>query len=103
MLCGFMPSKGTLDAVIILWGIQEEYLAKQKMLYICFVDLDKALDRVPRKVVKWAMRKKGSPEALVRAVMGLCKGAKTKVKVGTHLSEEFEVNVGVHQGSVLSR
>ena len=25
-----------------------------------------------------------------------------KVKVGTHLSEEFEVNVGVHQGSALS-
>ena len=25
-----------------------------------------------------------------------------KVKVGTHLSEEVEVNVGVHQGSSLS-
>ena len=24
------------------------------------------------------------------------------MKVGTHLSEEFEVNTGVHQGSVLS-
>ena len=24
------------------------------------------------------------------------------MKVGTHLSEEFEVNVGVHQGSALS-
>ena len=24
------------------------------------------------------------------------------MKVGTHLSEEFEVNVGVHHGSVLS-
>ena len=34
--------------------------------------------------------------------MSLYKGVKTKVKVGTHLSEEFEENVGVHQGSVLS-
>ena len=51
--------------------------------------------------MEWAMRKKGIPEALVGAVMSLYKGAKTKVKVGTHLSEEFEVNVGVHQGSVL--
>ena len=34
--------------------------------------------------------------------MSLYKGAKTKVSVGTHLSENFEVNVGVHQGSVLS-
>ena len=48
------------------------------------------------------MRKKGIPEALVTAVMSLYKGARTKVKVGTHFSEELEVNVGVHQGSVLS-
>ena len=34
--------------------------------------------------------------------MSLCKGAWTKVKVGTHLVEELEVNVGVHQGSALS-
>ena len=34
--------------------------------------------------------------------MSLYNGARTKVKVGTHFSEEFEVNVGVHQRSVLS-
>ena len=48
------------------------------------------------------MRKKGIPEALLTAVMNLYKGARTKVTVGTHFSEELEVNAGVHQGSVLS-
>ena len=67
-----------------------------------FVDLEKAFDRVPRKVVEWAMRKKGIPEALVGVVMSLYKGAKTNVKVGTHSSDEFEVNVEVHHGSALS-
>ena len=66
---------------------------------MCFSDLEKAFDR---KVVEWAMRKKGISEALVTAVMSLYKGARTKVKVGTHLSEELGVDVGVHQGSVLS-
>ena len=64
---------------------------------MCFVDLEKAFDRVPRKVVELAMKKKGIPEALVTAVMRLYKGSRTKVKVGTHLSEEDEVKVGVHQ------
>ena len=49
------------------------------------------------------MNNKGIPKALVRAVMSLYKGAKTKVKVGTHLFEDFKVNVGVHQGSFLSQ
>ena len=64
--------------------------------------MEKAFDRVPRNVAEWAMRKKGNPEALDTAVMSLYKGARTKVKVGTRLSEELEVNIGVHQGSVLS-
>ena len=34
--------------------------------------------------------------------MSLYQGAETEVRVGTKLSEEFPVNVGVHQGSVLS-
>ena len=48
------------------------------------------------------MRKKGLSEVIVRAVMSLYDGAKTRVTVGSAYSEEFEVNVGVHQGSVLS-
>ena len=39
------------------------------------------------------MRKKGIPEALVRAVMSQNKGEKTIAKVEAHLSEEFEVSV----------
>ena len=34
--------------------------------------------------------------------MSLCEGAMIEVKVGAHLSEEYEVGVGVHLGSVLS-
>ena len=50
-----------------------------KKLYMCFVDIEKAFDTVPRKVVEWAMRKKGLPKVIVRAVMSLYHGAKTKV------------------------
>ena len=69
---------------------------------MCFVDMEKAFDRVPRKVMEWAMRKKGLSEVTVRAVMSLYNGAKTRVRVGSAYSEEFEVKVVVHQGSVLS-
>ena len=82
--------------------LQEKYVDKEKKLYMCFVDLEKAFDRVPRRVLEFAMRKRGIPEAMVRAVMNLYEGAKTRVRVGLELSEEFEVKVGVHQRSTLS-
>ena len=69
---------------------------------MCFVDLEKAFDRVPRKVLEWALRKKGIPDVLVRSVMSLFEGAKTRVRVDSELSEEFKVKVGIHLGSVLS-
>ena len=71
-------------------------------MYMCFVDLEKAFGRVPKKVMEWAMRKKRLPEILVKAVMSLYEGAETKVRVGSGLLEDFSVKVGVHQGSVLS-
>ena len=46
-------------------------------------------------------RKKGIPEVLVRSVMCLYEGAKTRVGVDSELLEEFEVKVWMHQRSVL--
>ena len=100
---GFMPGKGTTHALFILRRMQEEFRGREKKLYMCFVDLEKAFDRVPRKVMEWALGKKGLAEVLVQAVMSLYEGSRTKVRVGSGTSNEFGVRVGVHQGSVLSR
>ena len=42
------------------------------------------------------MRKKGLSEVMVRAVISLYDGSKTRVKVGSAYSEIFQVKVGVH-------
>ena len=97
----FMPEKGTIDAIFVRRRLQD-YHAKTKRLYMCFVDLENAFSRVPRKVLEWAMRKKGILEVLFGSVMSLYERAKTRVIVDSELSEEFEVKVGMHQGSVLS-
>ena len=71
MQFGFMPERGTVDVVLILRRMHEEYHAKGKKLYMCFVNLEKAFHRETRKVLAWAMRKKGIPDVSVRSVMSL--------------------------------
>ena len=56
---GFMPEKDTTHALLILRKMQEEFCGREKKLYMYFVNLEKAFDRVPRKVMEWALRKKG--------------------------------------------
>ena len=99
---GFVPGRGTTDAIFVVRQLQEKYLAANKRLYMAFVDLEKAFDRVPRKVIWWALRKLGVDEWIVRLVHGMYSNARSRVRVGEGYSEEFEVKVGVHQGSVLS-
>ena len=48
------------------------------------------------------MTKKGLSGVIVREVMSLYDGAEMGVRVESLCWEEFEVKVGVHQGSVLS-
>ena len=102
MQFGFRAGRSTIDAVFIVRQVQEQFLAKHKELWMAFVDLEKAFDRVPREVLWWALRKKGIDEWLVTAIQAMYKDATTSVKFKNSESTAFDVKVGVHQGSVLS-
>ncbi|XP_068741970.1 uncharacterized protein [Montipora capricornis] len=58
-----MPSKGTIDAVFILRRLQEKYLDKEKKLYTFFIDLEKAFDKVSRKVLEEERYTRGDGES----------------------------------------
>ena len=56
---GFVPGKGTINAIFVVRQLQEKYLAANKRPYMAFIDLEKAFDRVPQKVISLALRKLG--------------------------------------------
>ena len=103
MQFGFMPEKGTTDAIFIMRQVQEKHQAKKKKkLYYVFMDLEKTFDRVPREVVRWDFKKLGVDEWLIPTIMPLYTEACTIVRTDAGLSESFEVKVSLHQWSVLS-
>ena len=66
------------------------------------MDLEKAFDRVPRKVLWWALRRVGVEEWIVKVVACMYENAHSQIRVNDSYSNKVNINVGVHQGSVLS-
>ena len=65
---GFMPGRSTTDAIFFVCQLQEKFHAFNNKLYMAFVDLEKAFDRVPRRVIWWALCKLGNEEWLVQLI-----------------------------------
>ena len=57
----FVAGKGTIDAIFILRQLQEKekYLENDKELYLVFVDLEKAFDRVLRVLIERLKKRSG--------------------------------------------
>ena len=98
----FMHGWGITCAIFILRQLQEKHLAKNRKLYLAFVDLEKAFNQVPRKVIWWAMWKLAVEEWILQFAQAMCNNTRSKVRVNNTYSDEFGFKVGVHQGSVLS-
>ncbi|KAK3535145.1 hypothetical protein QTP70_004799 [Hemibagrus guttatus] len=99
---GFMPRKSTTDAIFALRILMEKYRDGQRELHCVFVDLEKAYDRVEREELWYCMRKSGVAEKYVRVVQDMYERSRTVVKCAVGQTEEFKVEVGLHQGSALS-
>ena len=69
---GFVAGKGTTDAIFILRQLQEKYLENDKELYLVFVELEKAFDRVLSVLIERSLRRKGVVECYMKAVLKTC-------------------------------
>ncbi|KAK3553472.1 hypothetical protein QTP70_003516 [Hemibagrus guttatus] len=99
---GFMPRKSTTDAIFALRILMEKYRDGQRELHCVFVDLEKVYDGVPREELWYCMRKSGVAEKYVRVVQDMYERSRTVVRCAVGQTEEFNVEVGLHQGSALS-
>jgi hypothetical protein len=80
MQFGFVPGQGTT-----LRQMQEKHCTINKPLYIAFVDLEKAFDCVPRKVLWWALRSLGVEEWAVKIIHAMY--TKSQVHVNGQYSD----------------
>ena len=100
--CGFVRGRLTTDAIQNIRMFLEKYQKKKFDLHMVFIDLEKAFDKVPRRLIWEALRKQIVPEYYIKLLMDMYDDINTKVWSPARESELFEIKMGVHQGSALS-
>ncbi|KAI3373348.1 hypothetical protein L3Q82_006650 [Scortum barcoo] len=90
------PGRSTCQGVLEgLWEFAQP-------VHMCFVDLEKAFDRVPRGILWGVLREYGVRGPLLRAVRSLYDRSRSLVRIAGSKSDLFPVHVGLRQGCPLS-
>ena len=71
-------------------------------LYMLFVDLRNVYDSVTRQALSKIMEKCGIPPRMLKIVKSFHEGMHAEVRVGSQITENFEVRNGLRQGCTLA-
>ena len=99
---GFRKGRGTRDAVATLRIIAERSIQHDQDIYICFVDYEKAFDRVDWKKLIRILRRMGVDWRERRLIGNLYMGQRVKIRIDGEYSEPGKIGRGVRQGCPLS-
>ena len=99
---GFMPDKGTRNAIFVLKRLVERSVEKQKCVYTCFIDYRKAFDTVNHDSLVELLQSLDFDDADTRLLTDLYWTQTAAVRCDKDLSEWMSIKQGVRQGCVAS-
>ncbi|KAI5728388.1 hypothetical protein M8J77_014772 [Diaphorina citri] len=99
---GFRKGRGTRDAIACVRMLSERILDVNRELYVCFVDWEKAFDRVNWNILLRVLREIDLNWKDRRLIRQLYKGQKVVVRVEEEETEEIIIGRGVRQGCCMS-
>ena len=92
---GFMPDKGTRNAIFVLKRLVERSVEKQKDVYTCFIDYSKAFDTVKHDSLVELLQSFGVDDAHTRLLTNLYWTQTAAVRCDKDMSEWMSIKQGV--------
>lgn len=99
---GFRAGLGTREALFGVGVLFQRCLYVNQDVFACFIDFEKAFDRVRHDRLVQILLERNIDVRDVRIISNLYWGQKASVRVGDQLAKEVEIRRGVRQGCILS-
>jgi len=100
--CGFRKGRGCTDMIFVARQLMEKTREHGDSLFLLFVDLKKAYDSVPRDALWTILEKCGVPTRMLGIIRSFHEGMYAGVRVGSTVSDRFEVRNGLRQGCTMA-
>ena len=99
---GFRPGLSTMHPLFALQHLVDKQAACGAPLFVCFLDLKSAYDRVPRHLLWQALTRLGVHGRMLLAIQSLYADCDITLKVSNRLGDTLPSCTGVKQGCPLS-
>jgi len=99
---GFRKGRDTRDAIFQLKTIIERSVQVNKKVYVCFVDYQKAFDRINHEKLTRTMEKAGIPDLERKLIKSLYWNQYAVVKTGDGKSQRICIRRGVRRVCIIS-
>jgi hypothetical protein len=91
-----------MKAIFLIRQLVERCREQKKDLHMVFIDLKKAYDKVPRNAMWWALQKHKISIKYITLIKDMYDNIVTSVRTRNGDTNDFPINIGLHQGSTLS-
>jgi hypothetical protein len=91
-----------MEAIFLLRQLMERCREQKKDLHMIFIDLEKVYDKVTRNVMWWALQKYKVSSKYITLIKDMHDNVETSVRTSVRDTNDFLINIGLHQGSALS-
>lgn len=99
---GFMPDKGTRNAIFILRMLCERAMQHQQNIFLCFIDYTKAFDKVQHEELVSLLKEIHVDNKDIQLIKNLYWNQKAAVRVDDVLTDWIKIIRGLRQGCVQS-
>jgi len=99
---GFRDGRRCEDQLFILTDIIEKRIQRNQPLWVVFVDVRKAYDRVWRNGLWYKLAKMKVSPKMIRILQEMYSEVQNSVQVDKTDSETYNINIGLKQGCIMS-
>jgi hypothetical protein len=91
-----------METIFLIRQLMETCKEQKKDIHMIFIDLKNVYNKVTRNVMWWALQKHKVLLNYITLFMDVYDNVVTSVRISDRDTNNFPINIGLHQGSALS-